>query len=102
MIPLQKYSTLNNNSNIYTPVVTIQNKKTSRNPRSNKYKKSLKKYSSAKTQSHRSSLLKPKSLKPKSLKPKSLKPKSHKIYKIYKNSKSIGYLKHKKSSKKTL
>jgi hypothetical protein len=32
----------------------------------------------------------------------SIKPKSHKIYKIYKNSKSIGYLKHKKSSKKTL
>lgn len=31
-----------------------------------------------------------------------LKPKSHKVYKIYKNSKSIGYLKHKKTSKRTL
>lgn len=30
------------------------------------------------------------------------KPKSHKVYKIYKNSKSIGYLKHKKTSKRTL
>jgi hypothetical protein len=31
-----------------------------------------------------------------------LKSKSHKVYKIYKNSKSIGYLKHKKTSKRTL